>query len=78
MDKANEIFNNQDRAGLSARFSIPTERALEADETFLDKFKKCSEENENKLRKVRNLKDLVSINVSHVPTSARKHDEDYL
>lgn len=63
-----------ERAGLTDRLTMPTERALEADESLLTQLKNCANENDRKLRAARNIKDLVHIQVSHVPASARHND----
>jgi hypothetical protein len=47
------------------------------EETMLNQYKKCSEENDLKLRNVRNIKELVGINISHVPASVRHTTDGY-
>lgn len=39
-------------------------------------FKKCADENDKKLRNARNIKELVNIEISHLPASVRHNDVD--
>ena len=47
---------------------------LAGDDTLLMQFKKCADENDKKLRNARNIKELVNIEISHLPASVRHND----
>lgn len=49
---------------------------MAGDDTLLMQFKKCAEENDKKLRNARNIKELVNIEISHLPASVRHNDVD--